>query len=227
MPRLTCLPRALCALLLAFAATPVNAGCADVPGLRNWVTSAKGPATFESRNGKFSFELPFAKQRLEMGSFGNRCFYAVNIDGRDGEHFSIEWVELNETLDDAGFVASWREFLPDYLAKNFGSGHYDLVAVEEFVDPKGRRSLRYAGTGTNNGGGAGSIIGVVTLLPTYRESNWANTYTIVFSALEDGVDPFAGSEARAVTRLSESIACHKSVCPKAARPPAPTPGEQP
>lgn len=208
----SCCARTLCALLLALAAIDAHAGCAQMPGLRNQTMSARGPAEFQSRSGKFTFELPLAEQRVEMGSFGNRCFYAINIDGRGGEHFSIEWVDLDDPLDDAGFVGYWRGFVSDYLGENFGTGHYDLVAVEDFVDPQGRPSLRYAGTGRNHGGGEGSIVGVVTLLRTHRAASWVNTYTILSREIDAGADPFTGAEAEAVVRLSRSIDCSESVC---------------
>jgi hypothetical protein len=202
-------------LALGLLTPAAQAGCATELMMRNGTIIESGPATHEARNGEFSFALPFAEQQVHFGSFDQRCFYAINIDEGGGHgHFSIEWVELDDPMDDAAFIAYWREFLPEYLRRNFGDGHYEIVATEEFVDAQGRRSLRYVGTGTNHGGGIGSIIGIASNVRAHRGGNMANVYTIFPRAVTAEDKPLESADAVAVATLSASLACSTSRCPK-------------
>lgn len=191
----------------AFALT-ASAGCAPFP-YRNYTVQQSGPGAFESRNGEFTFDLPLKRQMIDYGSFGHECFYAHNIDSIDtDEHFSIEWVVLGAELSDDAFVEYWEGFLPEYLQKNFGDGRYDLIEKRVFVDSIGRTSITFAGSGTNNDGNAGSIVGMVS---NYKV-RMANVYTILTEVLAESEQSVSSELYEPVRRLSQSIKCSPSTC---------------
>jgi len=198
------------ALLSLCIATEARAGCPDQLRLRNQSLEQKGPARFESRNGEYSFMLPFKKQQVEMGSFGNPCLYAHNIDaiGEPG-HLSVEWVLRDDAISDDDFAKYWEQILPDYLAGNFGNGKYELLEKRVYVDATGRKAISFAATGTHNTGEPGSIVGIV--------SNFSVRMAVAYQILPtvpDKAAPVRPELYAKVTSLSESITCSKSTCRK-------------
>ncbi|KGQ20263.1 hypothetical protein LF41_799 [Lysobacter dokdonensis DS-58] len=190
---------------LSSAATAAHAECQSL-SLRNFQLQQVPAGTFESRNGEFSFTLPFKTQNLEFGSFDNKCLYAFNIDATDSTgHRSIEWIYLQGALSNDAFVDYWKGFIADYLAHNFGTGGYALTALDPFTTKDGRAGIRYAGTGTNNGGGAGEIRGVVLAF----EERMANVYAIADAPIAaEAMD----AQAESVEALAASITCTYSAC---------------
>ena len=199
---------AICVALLS--AGPALASCPPF-GFKNATLDKVRAGTFESRNGEFEFQLPFARQRVTYGSFGHKCFYAINIDSLvSGGHRSIEWVYLDEAQTDEAFLAYWEGFLDDYLAKNFGSGGYTRVAMAPHRMADGRQAIRYVGSGTNNGGKPGAIRGVAMV---YGQ-RMANVYSITQApvSVPTGADAFDDPEVRSVEAMANSLVCGVPRC---------------
>lgn len=79
--------------------------------------------------------------------------------------YSIEWVDWSsdKPMSDARFYEYWDGFLPDYLTKNFGGGHYALM--KKFETRHGRYpALLFVGTGLHNGEVPGSIYGTAVFM---------------------------------------------------------------
>lgn len=185
-----------------------KAACLQFP-FRDQSLEEVNAGVFESRNGEFSVTLPFKKQRVQFGSFGNKCLYAINIDSLVSEgHRSVEWVYLEEKISDTAFTSYWKDFIQDYLSKNFGNGSYNLIELTEYINPNGQAAVLYSGTGTNNGGHEGSIYGVVTNFG----HRMANVYSIANWAVTPETGANSSAEAASVKDMAESLVCAKTTC---------------
>ena len=167
----------------------------------------KGPAAF-GRNGEFEVTLPFKRQRVTWGSFGNDRLFAINIDSlASDDHLSVEWVYLDEPMPSEDYLAYWDGLLPDYLDKNFGSGHYALLQSSHVQDADGRARVTFLGTGVGADGKTSSIAGVTT--------NFGKRMATVYALVP--VDFKADAEGQAVAMaaaksLADSLTCSAVAC---------------
>jgi len=140
----------------------------------------------------FQIDLPKVGVRIEEHKRDNLFtldFFVQTPPFSPLELYSFEWYALSKRKDlpEQQFQDWMNEFIPDYLAKNFGDGRYSLTLKKIGHHSSGHPSVTFAAYGKHNGGRPGSIYGVAV--------NYGH-HLAIFYLLTDHKTPSSGTETR-------------------------------
>jgi len=126
---------------------------------------------------EFSINIPESDVTVEPNSKPNflTVDFSVHNPFQRTKVYSVEWTVLPEgtLLTEPAFYKDWGDFLPKYLSGNFGKGRYSLLYQERGKYGQDYPMLRFIASGTNNGGGTGTIYGTVI--------NFGNRVAVVYA----------------------------------------------
>jgi hypothetical protein len=136
----------------------------------------------------FELDLPKPGIRIEKHVLDNRLaldFFAQTPPFSPLELYSIEWTILSKRKDlpEKEFLEWMHQYIPDYLTKNFESGHYTISFQQDGRYSNGLPSVTFAAFGHHNGGRKGAIYGTAV--------NFGH-HLAVFYLLTDHTNPTPG-----------------------------------
>jgi len=161
----------------------------------------------------FEIKLPKPGMAIKEQVNGNRLsvdFFAKGPLFSDLELYSLEWTSLSKRKDLGApqFLAWMREYLPEFLSKNFGNGSYQASTVIEGRNATGLTAVSFAAFGTHNGGKRGACYGTMV--------NFGH-HLAVFYLLTDNNDPYQGKaqsnlsaykDMEKFVQFAEGFRCH-------------------